>query len=214
MARDTRKIETLSWGLIAFSVTITFLYIYWIIAPILALNGIRFSFLEQVILLYKEYFMSPYKIKGLAFLLLVCSTACRSGKKSATPIKTIIIYCVIGPLLFFIPFKDPILQASSMLVGLFIGNYGFSLLIRNVWVNDEPDDDEGFDQTRHPIVTKDSINIPYVFTYKKKSYKGWINCINPYRASMVLGSPGSGKSFAFYNAFIEQTLRKGFSISR
>lgn len=212
MARDTRKIETLSWGLIAFSVTITFLYIYWIIAPILALNGIRFSFLEQVILLYKEYFMSPYKIKGLAFLLLVCSTACRSGKKSATPIKTIIIYCVIGPLLFFIPFKDPVLQASSMLVGLFLGNYGFSLLIRNVWVNDEPDDDEGFDQTRHPIVTKDSINIPYVFTYKKKSYKGWINCINPYRASMVLGSPGSGKSFAFYNAFIEQTLRKGFTM--
>ena len=29
---------------------------------------------------------------------------------------------------------------------------------------------------------------------------------------MVLGSPGSGKSFAFYNAFIEQTLRKGFTM--
>lgn len=212
MARDAKKTESLSLGLIAFSLVLTFLYIYWLIAPILAQKGLRYGFLEQIVLLYKEYFLSPYKFKGLAFLLLLCSTACRSGKKKAASVKEIIVYCLIGPILYFIPIDNPLIHSLSMLIGLFLSNYGYSLLVRNIWNQEEPDDEEGFDQTRVPIVTKDSINIPYVFTYKKKSHKGWINCINPYRASMVLGSPGSGKSFAFYNAFIEQTLRKGFTM--
>lgn len=224
MARDTRKIETLSWGLIAFAVSLTFLYIYFLLIQTLASYGIRYSFLEEIIKLYEEYFFTSYgyKVKGLAFLLLICSTACRSGKKVSTSMPKILLYCLSGLVLYFFPFEylsdnpfkssSAITQGAFMAVGLFLGNYGFSLLIRNVWTAEEPDDEEGFDQSRTLIETKDSINIPYVFVYKQKKHKGWINCINPYRASMVLGSPGSGKSFAFYNAFIEQTLRKGFTM--
>ena len=47
MARDTRKIETLSWGLIAFAVSLTFLYIYFLLIQTLASYGIRYSFLEE-----------------------------------------------------------------------------------------------------------------------------------------------------------------------
>lgn len=212
MSRDTKTIEALSWVLICFSLVLSFMYIYWIIAPLLASYGIRVWFLEPVVLLYKDYFSHPFKVKGLAFVLIVCSTMCRSGKKVEASWKSIVAYCLIGTGLYFIPVPDVLIHSLFIFVGLLLSNYGYSLLVRNVWTDSEPDDEHGFEQTTHAIVTKDSINIPYVFTYKKRQHKGWINCINPYRASMVLGSPGSGKSFAFYNAFIEQTLRKGFTM--
>lgn len=212
MSRDTKNIEALSWVLICFSMVLSFLYIYWITAPILASYGIRAWFLEPVMLLYKDYFSHPFKVKALAFVLIVCSTMCRSGRKVETSWKSISAYCLTGTALFFIPVANAIIHSLFIFSGLFICNYGYSLLVRNIWTDSEPDEEHGFEQTTHAIVTKDSINIPYVFTYKKRQHKGWINCINPYRASMVLGSPGSGKSFAFYNAFIEQTLRKGFTM--
>ena len=212
MARDSKKIESLSMSLIAFAIILSSLYVYYIMAPSLAQKGIRLGFVEQVILLYRDYFEQPYRYKGLTFLLLICSTMFRSGKKTTPSKITLICCCILGPVLYFLPVGNPLLHTLSIYAGLFVTNYGYSLLMRSIWTDDEPDDDIGFDQTRKLIETKDSINIPYVFWYKGKKHKGYINCINPFRASMVLGSPGSGKSFAFYNAFIEQTLRKGYTM--
>ena len=50
------------------------------------------------------------------------------------------------------------------------------------------------------------------FQYRYRWRKGWINVINPYRATMVLGTPGSGKSFSVYGPFIEQMIAKGYSM--
>ena len=52
---------------------------------------------------------------------------------------------------------------------------------------------------------------PTRFYYKKRWNNGWINVVNPFRASIVLGTPGSGKSYAVVNNFIKQQIEKGFS---
>lgn len=57
-----------------------------------------------------------------------------------------------------------------------------------------------------------SVNIALDYWYKKKQRRGWINIINPFRATMIVGTPGSGKSFAVLNKFIIQHLEKGFSM--
>ena len=57
-----------------------------------------------------------------------------------------------------------------------------------------------------------SVNLPTRFYYKKKWNNGWINVVNPFRASMVLGTPGSGKSFAIVNNYIKQQIEKGFAM--
>jgi hypothetical protein len=57
-----------------------------------------------------------------------------------------------------------------------------------------------------------SVNLPTRFFYKKKWNRGWINVVNPFRASIVLGTPGSGKSYAVVNNFIKQQIIKGFSM--
>jgi conjugative transposon TraK protein len=56
-----------------------------------------------------------------------------------------------------------------------------------------------------------TLNIPYLFRYKAKINKGWMN-INPFRGTMVIGTPGSGKSFGVINPAIRQMIAKGFCL--
>lgn len=54
--------------------------------------------------------------------------------------------------------------------------------------------------------------MPPRFYYKKNRNNGWINIVNPFRASLVLGTPGSGKSYAVVNSYIKQQVDKGFAL--
>lgn len=72
-------------------------------------------------------------------------------------------------------------------------------------------EEESFDQNKELVETDTSINIPYLFKYKKKVNKGWLN-IDPFRGTVVIGVPGSGKSFGIINPSIRQFIAKGFSM--
>lgn len=60
------------------------------------------------------------------------------------------------------------------------------------------------------LVNEYSVNLPTRFYYKKRWNDGWINVVNPFRATAVLGTPGSGKSYAIVNNFIKQQIEKGY----
>lgn len=72
-------------------------------------------------------------------------------------------------------------------------------------------EEESFDQERRKIETEYSINIPTRFYFQKKWHNGWLN-VDPFRGSLVIGTPGSGKSFGIINPAIRQTIDKGFSM--
>ena len=72
-------------------------------------------------------------------------------------------------------------------------------------------EEESFDQNQELVKSETNINIPYLFRYKGKSNKGWIN-LNPFRGTMVIGTPGSGKSFGVINPAIRQMIAKGFCL--
>ncbi|WP_312824803.1 type IV secretion system DNA-binding domain-containing protein [Epilithonimonas sp.] len=72
-------------------------------------------------------------------------------------------------------------------------------------------EEESFDQNKELVNTDTSINIPYVFRYNNKTYKGYIN-IDPFRGTIVIGVPGSGKSFGVINPSIRQMIAKGFCL--
>ncbi|PZU89027.1 MULTISPECIES: type IV secretion system DNA-binding domain-containing protein [Chryseobacterium] len=71
--------------------------------------------------------------------------------------------------------------------------------------------EESFDQNKEIVNTDTSINIPYVFRYNNKTYNGYIN-IDPFRGTIVIGVPGSGKSFGVINPAIRQMIAKGFCL--
>lgn len=72
-------------------------------------------------------------------------------------------------------------------------------------------EEESFDQNQQLVETETSINIPYLFRFQKTIKKGWMN-INPFRGTMVIGTPGSGKSFGVINPAIRQMIGKGFCL--
>ncbi|BAU55640.1 type IV secretion system DNA-binding domain-containing protein [Mucilaginibacter gotjawali] len=69
---------------------------------------------------------------------------------------------------------------------------------------------ESFMQPVKPDVTPYSVNIPMLFYYKGKVRDGWINIVNPFRGTILIGTPGSGKSFGVVNTFIRQLIAKEF----
>ncbi|WP_289630705.1 MULTISPECIES: conjugal transfer protein MobC [Muribaculaceae] len=103
----------------------------------------------------------------------------------------------------------------STIVGyicLLMGGIWAGRMLKNNMMDDRfNDENESFMQETKLMDNQYSINLPTRFYYQKKWHKGWINVVNPFRATIVLGTPGSGKSYAVINSFIKQMIEKGYS---
>ena len=73
-------------------------------------------------------------------------------------------------------------------------------------------ENESFEQMPDEVKNKYSINIPMRYYYKGKFRKGWVNIVNPFRGTWVVGTPGSGKTFSIIEPFIRQHSAKGFAM--
>ena len=73
-------------------------------------------------------------------------------------------------------------------------------------------ENESFEQTTELVENKYSVNIPMRYYYKGKFRKGWINIVNPFRGTWVVGTPGSGKTFSVIEPYIRQHAAKGFAM--
>ena len=73
-------------------------------------------------------------------------------------------------------------------------------------------ENESFEQMKDKVSNKYSVNIPMRYYYKGKFRKGWVNIVNPFRGTWVVGTPGSGKTFSIIEPFIRQHSAKGFAI--
>ncbi|MCA6024918.1 type IV secretion system DNA-binding domain-containing protein [Bacteroides thetaiotaomicron] len=98
----------------------------------------------------------------------------------------------------------------------------FSLLASGLWIsrllkNNLLEDvfnteNESFMQETKLMENEYSVNLPTKFWYRGKTYNGFINLVNIFRATMILGTPGSGKSYAIVNQFIKQTIEKSYAL--
>ncbi|MDZ7606507.1 MAG: type IV secretory system conjugative DNA transfer family protein [Cyclobacteriaceae bacterium] len=73
-------------------------------------------------------------------------------------------------------------------------------------------ENESFDQSRKRVFSRYSVNIPMRFYFNRRVQKGWLNIVNPFRATLLIGTPGSGKTFSVIIPFIKQHIAKGFSM--
>jgi hypothetical protein len=86
---------------------------------------------------------------------------------------------------------------------LLVAGLWMSRLLKNNLMDDVFNlENESFMQETRLMENEYSVNLPTRFWFKKKMWKGWINVVNPFRASIVLGTPGSGKSYAVVNNYI------------
>ena len=169
-----------------------------------------------------KLFHNPWNTKWWTLLLLALSCFGTKGVKNEK-IQWIHIWIFLssGATLFFLnwwmlPLGWLITYVSTTVIGyvlLLIGGVYMSRLLKNNMMDDRfNDENESFQQETKLMENEYSINLPTKFYYRKRWNKGWVNVVNPFRASIVLGTPGSGKSYAVVNNFIKQMIEKGYSL--
>ncbi len=163
------------------------------------------------------------KLFALVLLALSCLGS-KGVKNEKITWSKIYVALVIGAILFFLNFpllKLPLLTATILYI-LTTGLGYIALMVAGVWMSrllrtnlmDDVfnNENESFQQETKLMENEYSVNLPTKFYYKGKWNNGWINIVNPFRASIVLGTPGSGKSYAIVNNYIKQQIEKGFSM--
>lgn len=163
------------------------------------------------------------KVFALVLLALSC-LGTKGVKNEKITWRKIYTALGIGFVLFFL--NTPLLELSAhaavffyMLtiglgyIALLMGGVWMSRLLRNNLMDDVfNNENESFQQETQLMKNEYSVNLPTKFYYKWKWNNGWINVVNPFRAAIVLGTPGSGKSYAIVNNYIKQHIEKGFSM--
>ena len=165
--------------------------------------------------------------KLLAVLLLAVSclgTHGVKGEKITWP--KIYAALVAGCALFFLNWwllELPLPHAANTAFYIFTLTAGYlALLMSGLWMsrlyrhNLMEDvfnmENESFMQETRLMENEYSVNLPTRFYYKKRWNNGFVNIVNIFRACMVIGTPGSGKSYAIVNSYIRQLIAKGFAI--
>lgn len=167
-------------------------------------------------------FHTTFNSKLFALLLLGLSCFGTKGVKNENiSWRHIIIALCFGAVLFLLNWWMPRIGWKYGYIGttaigfgsLMMGGIWMSRMLKNNMMDDRfNDENESFMQETRLLKNPYSVNLPTKFYYQKKWHKGWINVVNPFRATIVLGTPGSGKSFAVVNNFLKQQIEKGFAI--
>ena len=212
------------------------IYIFLIIEivmnlPITADNRVT-QFILDILARFKVFnSVSGCKVAELICICVVC-IGTKAQKALKFNVKTMVIYPVlagltlvgmcfifhgmnIGMSWFGFP-ANRILYALCSVVGTMLVHQGLDGIAKyyNYKVGEDRFnfENESFQQSEDLVANDYSVNIPMIYYWKQKMHKGWINIINPFRGTIVLGTPGSGKSFGIIDPFIRQHAAKGFAI--
>jgi len=178
-------------------------------------------------IMHTGLFNNQYTSKFLAIGLLVVSLLGAQGKKDEKiNWKAVTAYLLIGLLLFFgskillsLNYgveNIAIIYMAVTGIGYLLMLAGGNLLSRLISLNLSNDIfnslNETFPQEERFLSNEYSINLPTRYNLKNRVRKSWINIINPFRGLLVIGSPGSGKSWFVIQHVIKQHIEKGFAM--
>jgi len=211
------------------SIAILIVHFYLSCYPAFQILGLTKPFVNHILLPLSKMiiFTKVLYAKLAALILLMISLVGSKGKKDESiKASRIFIYCFTGVLLYFmstlfLTIHYPATTIAVLYIGLTVIGYmlllsGVSLLFRTLKLNLGKDifnkENESFPQEERLLENEYSINLPAVYNLKGKSRKSWINIINPFRGTLIGGSPGSGKSYFVIRHIITQHIQKGFTM--
>ncbi|MCA4806992.1 conjugal transfer protein MobC [Myroides odoratimimus] len=225
---DLRALSKILSFLRAVSILILLMHIYWFCYSFFIHLGLTHPVVNKILFGFNakaNLFTHPIYTKLFSILLLGLSLLGNKGvKNQKITLKKIAVLFILGISLFFLNFiflKSNlliinILYIKSLAIGyilLLVSGAYLSRLINQELLQDVFNiENESFYQETRLLVNQYSVNLPSKFYYQKKWHNGWINVVNPFRATIVLGTPGSGKSYAVINSFIKQQIEKGFAL--
>ena len=225
---DLRGLAKIMAFMRAVSILLVLMHLYWFCYGFFSERGWILEIINKILGNFNRtagLFSHPLYTKLFALVLLALSCLGTKGvKNEKITWSKIFVALGIGFVLFFL--NTPLLKLSpvagtSLYILTLAAGY-IALLMAGVWMhrllnNNLMDDvfnseNESFMQETRLMENEYSINLPTKFWYSKKQHNGWINVVNPFRATIVLGTPRSGKSYAIVNNYIKQQIEKGFSL--
>ena len=227
---DLRALAKIMDFLRAVSIILVVVHLYWYGYEAVRLWGIDIGVVDRMLVNFNRtagLFHHILYTKFCALLLLALSCLGTKGVKEEK-ITWGRIWAVLaaGLALFFLNWwllslplpveANVAFYTASMAAGyvclLMSGTWMSRLLRTNLMEDVFNVENESFMQETRLMENEYSVNLPTRFYYRKKWNDGYINVVNPFRATIVLGTPGSGKSYAVVNNFIKQQIEKGFSL--
>ena len=227
---DLRALGKIMDFLRAVSIILAIMNVYWYCYEAMRMWGVTIGVVDRILINFNRtggLFHSILYTKLFSLLLLALSCLGTKGvkaeKMSWNRIWTVL---VVGSCLFFLNWWILLLPISNLgnatlyiftmtagYICLLMGGLWMSRLLKHNLMEDVfNNENESFMQETKLMENEYSVNLPTRFYYKKKWQRGWINVVNPFRATIVLGTPGSGKSFAVVNNYIKQQIEKGYSM--
>lgn len=225
---DLRGLAKIMAFMRAVSILLILMHIYWFCYDYFIDRGWTLEVINKILgnfQLTAGLFSHTLYTKVFALVLLALSCLGSKGVKNQNITWTkIYIALAIGFVLFFLNTALLKLSINTATISYIVttGLGYIALMVAGVWMsrllrNNLMDDvfnneNESFMQETKLMENEYSVNLPTKFYYKEKWNNGWINIVNPFRATIVLGTPGSGKSYAIVNNYIKQQIEKGFSM--
>ena len=227
---DLRALAKIMDFLRAVSIILVVIHIYWYCYEAIQLWGINIGVVDRMLMNFQRtagLFGCIIYTKIFAVILLALSCLGTTGvKEEKITWKKIWTALAVGFILFFLNWwilalplpleANTALYIATMAAGyicLLMGGLWMSRLLKyNLMEDVFNNENESFMQETRLLTNDYSVNLPTRFYYKKRWNKGWVNVVNPFRATIVLGTPGSGKSYAVVNNFIKQQIEKGYSM--
>lgn len=227
---DLRALGKIMDFLRAVSIILAIMNVYWYCYEAMRMWGVTIGVVDRILINFNRtggLFHSILYTKLFSLLLLALSCLGTKGVKAEKMSwNRIFTVLAVGFFLFFLNWWILLLPISylgnatlyifTMTAGyicLLMGGLWMSRLLKHNLMEDVfNNENESFMQETKLMENEYSVNLPTLFYYKKKWQRGWINVVNPFRATIVLGTPGSGKSFAVVNNYIKQQIEKGYSM--
>lgn len=199
---------------ILFGVLLLLLNLYYYAHPLWKNAGLSWLMLDNlcISLSRSPLFSHSLKTKIAALVLISLGMLSKSSKAREVDLKIVALVGAISAAAYFMPFPRNGLYVFFTIVGAIGLVWVVSMIARRDTKAIINDDNETFPQCPDKIENDDSINLPIVYQYQQKMHKGWINIVNPFRGILVLGSPGSGKSYSVYEPLIDQMMSKGYAM--
>lgn len=212
------------------SIVILAIHFYYFCYAAFQQWGLTSAFSDRLLgNIYKTGLLSGFnRSKAIALGFLFIALMGSKGKKDEKlGYKAALAYIICGLLTYFISGLVLLMKMQTVLLAiLYIGitSTGFLLIISggtmlsriiSQKLNSKDifnKENETFPQEERLLENEYSINLPARYYLKDKVRQSWINVINPFRALLVLGSPGSGKSYFVIRHVITQHIRKGFTM--
>lgn len=159
-------------------------------------------------------------------MLMVYLVGSKGRKDEKINIKTSLAYCLTGLAFYFVSSLILYIRAETKEISIYYmgitalgylflvagGSYLSRILKRKIRGDIFNKRNESFPQEERCMENGYSLNFPAQYVFNGKTRKSWINIINPFRALLIAGTPGSGKTYFVIRNVIEQQIAKGFSM--